>query len=119
MDEFNPALKEKERKILMQCHRFVVGEPPIIKLTNKTLAANHEIKTFFISKQGNSSAEVTFEKDCYNFNETVVAKCKVDNSACEKDLTEVSFQLKQFIEGNNGKNDLRRKDRNVSLVCYR
>ena len=27
--------------------------------------------------------------------------------------------LKQFIEGNNGKKDLRRKDRNVALMRYK
>jgi len=55
------------------------------------LAATHDVKTFFFSKQGNSSAEVTFEKDCYTLNEIVEAKVRLDNSKCEKDVNKVTL----------------------------
>jgi len=55
------------------------------------LTASSNIKTFFFSNQGNSSAEVTFEKDCYTLNEIVVAKMRLDNTKCEKDISKVTL----------------------------
>lgn len=56
---------------------------------NKQVSLEKDITTLFFINQGKSRADLVFEKDAYKPDEVANVICKLDNTMCEKDISEV------------------------------
>jgi len=64
---------------------------------DRKITLESKVKTMFFVKKGSARVEVTFNKDAFEFGETALAECIVDNRECEKDVKKIKFKLKRLI----------------------
>ncbi|CDW76135.1 UNKNOWN [Stylonychia lemnae] len=105
-------------KPLMYKQKFIVRKIPDVLHPNKKIKLEKNISTFLFVKQGNSKAEVTFEKDVFVSGETARVTCDVDNTACEKDIEKVKVKLRRILNFKDQKNKTFSSNNFLSIAKY-
>ncbi len=78
--------------------RLIVSQQATEHMTNIQLDSSQVIKQLGLIEQGRAEAHVTFDKSFYKQGDIAVMKAVIDNSKCDKALTEILVQLIRSID---------------------
>jgi hypothetical protein len=88
MDDAQINKKEVLPSILGK-RRLIVSQEATEHMTNISLDSSQMIKQLGLIEKGRAEAHVTFDKSFFKQGEVVSMQAVIDNSKCDKDLTEI------------------------------
>lgn len=113
LSNFNSKSEIKNQVLL------IVNQPFNIESNNIFKEVSQDLTSFFCIHKGCSTLKVFIPREYFYSNDTIIAKCELDNKNTSLSANNVKVTLKQNIALKDGHGKLRRITRQISSINYR